>query len=291
MVVKSYRYLKTLSLALAVELAISSGLSATAIQYSQQQQPQNSRGELLALQRRLRFSVRGLRASRGLRGGAARGGCLPNNDGLKPIVPMNQPQQTASSQADVEVYSVSTIAARPKFFVYVPQTSAQKAKFTLSSENEKNLVEASSENEKNLVEATFALTGTPGVVSFSLPTNAPPLEVGKTYKWSVQIVCETGDGDNGGNLIAEGEVERIQPPAALVNIEKVAPRQRLDLYVDAQLWYDSVTTLAELQHTNPQNLSLKKDWEDLLNSVHLDTVAKALLLPEVTLFQESNQNN
>jgi hypothetical protein len=286
MVVKSYRYLKTLSLALAVELAISSGLSATAIQYSQQQQPQNSRGELLALQRRLRFSVRGLRASRGLRGGAARGACLSANDSLKLILP-----PTVSEQEKDQVYSVSTIAARPKFFVYVPQTSAQKAKFTLSSENEKNLVEASSENEKNLVEATFALTGTPGVVSFSLPINAPPLEVGKTYKWSVQIVCETGDGDNGGNLIAEGEVERIQPPAALVNIEKVAPRQRLDLYVDAQLWYDSVTTLAELQHTNPQNLSLKKDWEDLLNSVHLDTVAKALLLPEVTLFQESNQNN
>jgi hypothetical protein len=286
MVVKSYRYLKTLSLALAVELAISSGLSATAIQYSQQQQPQNSRGELLALQRRLRFSVRGLRASRGLRGGAARGACLSANDSLKLILP-----PTVSEQEKDQVYSVSTIAARPKFFVYVPQTSAQKAKFTLSSENEKNLVEASSENEKNLVEATFALTGTPGVVSFSLPTNAPPLEVGKTYKWSVQIVCETGDGDNGGNLIAEGEVERIQPPAALVNIEKVAPRQRLDLYVDAQLWYDSVTTLAELQHTNPQNLSLKKDWEDLLNSVHLDTVAKAPLLPEVTLFQESNQNN
>ncbi len=265
---------------------MSSGLSATAIQYSQQQQPQNSRGELLALQRRLRFSVRGLRASRGLRGGAARGACLSANDSLKLILP-----PTVSEQEKDQVYSVSTIAARPKFFVYVPQTSAQKAKFTLSSENEKNLVEASSENEKNLVEATFALTGTPGVVSFSLPTNAPPLEVGKTYKWSVQIVCETGDGDNGGNLIAEGEVERIQPPAALVNIEKVAPRQRLDLYVDAQLWYDSVTTLAELQHTNPQNLSLKKDWEDLLNSVHLDTVAKAPLLPEVTLFQESNQNN
>ena len=277
MVIKSYRYLKTLSLALAVELAMSSGLSATAIQYSQQPQPQNSRGELLALQqrRRLRFSVRGLRPSRGTIGGAARGACLSANDSLKLILP-----PTVSEQKKDQVYSVSTIAARPKFFVYVPQTSAQKAEFTLSSENENNPVHAS-----------FDLTGTPGVVSFSLPANAPPLEVGKTYKWSVQIVCETGDGDNGGNLIAEGEIERIQPPTALVNIEKVAPRQLLDLYVDKQLWYDSVATLAELQHTNPQNLKLKEDWEDLLNSVHLDTVAKAPLLPEVTLRQESNKNN
>jgi hypothetical protein len=100
MVIKSYRYLKTLSLALAVELAMSSGLSATAIQYSQQQQPQNSRGELLALQRRLRFSVRGLRPSRGLRGGAARGGCLSEKDSLKLILPpvVSEQQMTKFTQ-------------------------------------------------------------------------------------------------------------------------------------------------------------------------------------------------
>src|SRR5919199_1755782 len=131
MVIKSYRYLRTLSLALAVELAMSSGLSATAIQYSQQQQPQNSRGELLALQRRrIVFSVSGLRASRGTGTGAARGGCMSGTDGLKPIVP-----PVVSEQEKDKVYSVSTIAAHPKFFVYIPQTSAQKAEFTISDNN------------------------------------------------------------------------------------------------------------------------------------------------------------
>jgi hypothetical protein len=276
MVIKSYRYLKTLSLALAVELAMSSGLSATAIQYSQQQQPQNSRGELLALQRRrLGFSVRGLRASRGLRGGAARGGCLSEKDSLKLILPL-----VASNPADDKVYSVSTIAAHPKFFVYIPQTTAQTAKFTLLNNN-----------EEYIGEATFGLTGTPGVVSFSLPSNAPSLEVGKTYKWSVQIVCETGDGDNGGNPTAEGEVERIQPPATLVNIGQVAPSERPRLYAESQVWYESISSLAELQYTNPKDLELKKDWVYLLKSVNLDTVAEAPLLPEATMLQWSNPNN
>ena len=275
MVVKSYRYLKTLSLALAVELAISSGLSATAIQYSQQQQPQNSRGELLALQRRLRFSVRGLRASRGLRGGAARGACLPEKDSLKLILPL-----VASNPADDKVYSVSTIAAHPKFFVYIPQTSAQTAQLTLFNNN-----------QEYLAEATFGLTGTPGVVSFSLPSNAPALEVGKTYKWSVQILCETGDGDKGGNPTAEGEVERIQPPATLVNIGKVAPIERPVLYAQSQVWYESLSSLAELQYANPKDLTLKEDWVYLLKSVNLDTVAEAPLLPEATLLQWSNSNN
>jgi hypothetical protein len=275
MVVKSYRYLKTLSLALAVELAISSGLSATAIQYSQQQQPQNSRGELLALQRRLRFSVRGLRASRGLRGGAARGACLPEKDSLKLILPL-----VASNPADDKVYSVSTIAAHPKFFVYIPQTSAQTAQLTLFNNN-----------QEYLAEATFGLTGTPGVVSFSLPSNAPALEVGKTYKWSVEILCETGDGDKGGNPTAEGEVERIQPPATLVNIGKVVPSERPVLYAQSQVWYESISSLAELQYANPKDLTLKEDWVYLLKSVNLDTVAEAPLLPEATLLQWSNSNN
>jgi hypothetical protein len=78
----------------------------------------------------LGFSVRGLRASRGLRGGAARGACLSEKDSLKLILP-----PTVSEQEKDKVYSVSTIAARPKFFVYVPQTSAQKAKFTLLENN------------------------------------------------------------------------------------------------------------------------------------------------------------
>jgi len=258
---------------------MSSGLSATAIQYSQQQQPQNSRGELLALQRRLRFSVRGLRPSRGLRGGAARGGCLSGTDGLKPIVP-----PVVSEQEKDKVYSVSTIAAHPKFFVYIPQTSAQKAEFIISDNN-----------ENEIVKEKFALTGTPGVIAFSLPSNATPLEVGKTYKWSLEILCEAGNINDPAsvdrNPFVQGEVERIQPPATLVNIGKVAPSERPDLYAQSQVWYESISSLAELQYANPQDLRLKKDWEDLLNSVNLDTVAEAPLLPEATLLQESNQNN
>jgi hypothetical protein len=279
MVIKSYRYLKTLSLALAVELAMSSGLSATAIQYSQQQQPQNSRGELLALQRRLRFSVRGLRPSRGLRGGAARGGCLSANDSLKLIVP-----PVVSEQEKDKVYSVSTIAAHPKFFVYIPQTSAQKAEFIISDNN-----------ENEIVKEKFALTGTPGVIAFSLPSNATPLEVGKTYKWSLEILCEAGNINDPAsvdrNPFVQGEVERIQPPATLVNIGKVAPSERPDLYAQSQVWYESISSLAELQYANPQDLRLKKDWEDLLKSVNLDTVAEAPLLPEATMLQWSNPNN
>jgi hypothetical protein len=202
---------------------------------------------------------------------------LSDKDELKPIVPPMQPQPMASNQDGspvVQLYSVSTISARPTFFVYIPQTSAQNAEFTLSDEM-----------GKDVVEATFALPRTPGVVGLTLPSNTSSLEVGKTYKWSVQILCPARDmdGDNGANPTINGEVERIQPPDTLVNIGKVAPSDRPDLYAKSQIWYDSISSLAELQYANPQDLTLKQDWVSLLKSVNLDTVAEAPLLPEVTL--------
>jgi hypothetical protein len=204
---------------------------------------------------------------------------LSGTDGLKPIVP-----PVVSEQEKDKVYSVSTIAAHPKFFVYIPQTSAQKAEFIISDNN-----------ENEIVKEKFALTGTPGVIAFSLPSNATPLEVGKTYKWSLEILCEAGNINDPAsvdrNPFVQGEVERIQPPAALVNIEKVALSERPALYAQSQVWYESLSSLAELQNANPKDLSLKEDWEDLLNSVHLNTVAKAPILPEATLLQESNPNN
>jgi hypothetical protein len=47
------------------------------------------------------------------------------------------------SSKEVEVYSALTVAARPKFFVHIPQISAQEAKFTLLKEINENQDEAS----------------------------------------------------------------------------------------------------------------------------------------------------
>lgn len=273
MIIKSYLHFTTLSLALSLDLAMSSSLPATALsQQTLQQHSPVSGGELVAQRRRRRlgFKVRGVGRSGNLQGGAARGSCSSQPIYITPLVPLvNKPELTEDGQRkEVELYSALTVAARPKFFVHIPQTSAQKAQFTLLNENQ----------DETVTEATVALTGTPGVVSFSLPADAPSLEVGKTYKWSVQVICDPNSDDFSVNPRVEGEVQRIASTPAITNIEQAAPIDRPALYADANAWYDSVTALAELLTKNPNDPTLKEDWVSLLRSVNLDSITEAPLV-------------
>lgn len=276
MVIKSYLHFTTLSLALSLDLAMSSSLPATALsQQTLQQHSPVSGGELVAQRRRRRliFKVRGVGRSGNLQGGAARGSCSSQPIYITPLVPLtDKPELTEDGkQKEVEVYSALTVAARPKFFVHIPQISAQEAKFTLLKEINEN-------QDEEVTEATVTLTGTPGVVSFSLPAEAPSLEVGQTYKWSVQVICDPNSDDASVNPLVKGEVQRIPSTPAIANIEQAAPIDRPQLYSDANAWYDSVTALAELLDKNPNDPTLKDEWVSLLRSVNLDRITEAPLV-------------
>jgi hypothetical protein len=59
-----------------------------------------------------------------------------------------------------------TLVERPTFFVYVPQTSAQKAFFSLKDKD-----------ESYYYQATLPMPETSGIVSLKLPADAPALEI------------------------------------------------------------------------------------------------------------------
>jgi hypothetical protein len=159
-----------------------------------------------------------------------------------------------------------TIADRPTFFVYVPQTSAQKAFFSLKDKD-----------EEYYYQITLPLPKTPGIVSFKLPSDAPALEIGKSYQWSFVTVC--------GETIAvdaprvEGWVKRIEPNSTdLRQRENLSPLERAALYGSDGIWYDTLTTLAELRRSQPNDSTLATTWEDLLKSVGLEAIATKPLL-------------
>lgn len=68
-----------------------------------------------------------------------------------------------------------TVSEKPTFLVYVPQTSAQVLELRLEDEEGQPIGEA----------AYLNLTETPGIYRISLAETAPPLAVGKDYKWLV----------------------------------------------------------------------------------------------------------
>jgi hypothetical protein len=185
------------------------------------------------------------------------------------------PRTNLASLPKDKIEIESTVAPRPTFFVHVSQTSGQKAEFMLVNEK----------GEEVYKNNNITLSGSPGIISISLPANAPALEVGKSYYWSLTAIC---DDDWAKNPAVDGWVKRIELNSTLANqLNRAAPRDRPVIYADASIWTDALTALADLRKANPNDSQLRQDWEDLLKSVGLDTVAQATLIGSVS---GSNRN-
>ncbi|NEP59382.1 MAG: DUF928 domain-containing protein [Symploca sp. SIO2G7] len=191
-------------------------------------------------------------------GGATRGQCSlqqqNSNKSLTLLTPANQ--------------EGLTIAERPTFLFYVPQASAQQAEFTLMSQD-----------EEYAYQTNFALDGKGGVLKFQLPAEAPPLEVGKNYKWSVALICNQQERTE--DIVVQGQIRRTEAtPNLVAQLKSATPLQSAALYGKAGIWYDTVEVLAELQLAEPNNSNLVTAWRQLLRSeyVKLDDIAQAPIL-------------
>ncbi|NJP10042.1 MAG: DUF928 domain-containing protein [Leptolyngbyaceae cyanobacterium RU_5_1] len=171
-----------------------------------------------------------------------------------------------------------TTAEYPRFFWYVPKTRAKLLKFSLYQGNEQD-------PEQELVyETTMNITGEPGVASLALPNDekVAPLTLGQDYYWSVTLVCSADDPIN--NMQVSGWVQRVAVPPGLENqLATAKPSDRVSLYANNGLWFDTVTTLATLRCEQPKNSTLVSSWVALLKSVKLDKIADQPLI-SCTLF-------
>lgn len=153
-----------------------------------------------------------------------------------------------------------TSTPRPTFWVYIPQTSAPQAHFTLKDEN-----------NQGVYQALIPITKTGEIVSVSLPENQPPLEVGKTYQWSVALICQPTQTDI---PIVSGKVRRVKPDSALgTQLGKSTSLEQAASYGQAGMWYDMVNSLAQLRKTQSADSTIAANWVHLLNSVGLEDIA------------------
>lgn len=258
MVIQSYPRLTVVSLALSLELALSSILPAIAISPSTQQQHSQPLPQSVLAQRRsrLRFKVPGIRPSRRLEGGIARGNC--GVDDAKKI-------QMKALLPDSNIGLTTT--GKPTFFFQISPTSVEEGKFLLLN----------AQGNEIIYEKTFPLTKTGGVTSFTLPADADALEVGREYTWELVVNCDPED--QRGNPRVQGSIKRLPPSQKLASdMARIPMRDRAAVYAEAGYWYDSLKTLADLRSTNPNDSTLISDWNDLLESAGLSKMAKEPLL-------------
>jgi Domain of Unknown Function (DUF928) len=193
------------------------------------------------------------------RGGASRPTAVKCSQDGQTVSPAMTPLTPNSKQG-------LTVASHPTFFVYIPPTSAPQAHFTLRDEN-----------NRGVYQSLLPIKNTGGVVSITLPTDQPPLEIGKTYLWSVALLCQPTQTDT---PMVGGQVRRVELKSAQISprytsgtTSQKALVEQAALYGKSGIWYDSVNLLAQLRKTQPSDQALATNWVQLLDSVGLEAIA------------------
>lgn len=156
-----------------------------------------------------------------------------------------------------------TTSQYPTFWVYVPYAPEDISSGEFSLHNRRG---------QTLYRTSFSLPKTSGIVSIQLPLEQKyALEDGQFYHWYFTINCGSNTSSK-PDLVVDGWVRRV---ALTPDYERQINTAQPDI------WYDALTRLANLRLTSPQDDKLKKDWNNLLNSVGLDQLVQEQLVGSV----------
>ncbi|MBT9311654.1 DUF928 domain-containing protein [Leptothoe kymatousa] len=176
--------------------------------------------------------------------GASRGNC--SADDLVALMPSSQYGMTSKS--------------RPEVLVATAVESPRKALFSIQS------------TDDYYYETYVELPDTSGIVSLSLPPEAPELAADELYQWSLILMCN----------------ERLRPDSPALQgwikthpLENTLARASLDQateYRNAHLWYDMISLLADLRIQEPNNQDVHDAWHSILDVTNLTDVANEPIL-------------
>ena len=184
--------------------------------------------------------------------GGSRGCNLPLNDTVTLLVPQD--------------HTATTVSERPIFFWYLSQQLSSSLRFTLLEPGKKPIF-------------IKELAPEPGIVALKIPQNSPPLEVGKTYRWTVTIVCNPRKPSK--NLFAQAWIERVPLPRSNTSFENVHNTSLCNVeYAQAGIWYDALAcNYAKLIEN--EALDLPQFWS-LLEEIDLPNLARQK--PKLSLY-------
>jgi Domain of Unknown Function (DUF928) len=159
-----------------------------------------------------------------------------------------------------------TLSSRPEFLVYKTKTTAKQMLFSLRSED-----------GEQVYQAFLPLPAETGVVSINMPGDAPELAANKKYKWTMAIIC--GKALRPDSPTIEGWIQYMpKSPALSAKLQASTPFDRIVLYGENGIWYDMVSDLNKLRRASPENQSLTKVWEQLLQDNGLQAIEPISLL-------------
>ncbi len=135
--------------------------------------------------------------------------------------------------------------------------------------------ELTDENDNTLYKQSFTLSNeTPGIVQldFSKQDNLPKLGTNRNYRWYLSINCN--EDDPSADPLLYGWVQRVKlSNAQKIRLAEANLQERLQLYAEKGLWYETLAILAQLRSSNPNDAELQMEWSELLDAVGLASLA------------------
>jgi hypothetical protein len=172
-------------------------------------------------------------------GGATRGPCT-SQELLTALVPENDINTLADSKVTL--------------FVYVPKYQAKTAELSITDAK-----------EQDVYTTTIPVPKTAGIIQINL--DKVSLQPNQAYYWELAIVCDPKDRAN--DIAVGGVLWRTEVCSDLQTaLRQAAPLKQAQLYANARIWQNAITTAARLRGSNPTA------WEQLLKSVALDEIAR-----------------
>ncbi|MEM6451418.1 MAG: DUF928 domain-containing protein [Cyanobacteria bacterium P01_D01_bin.105] len=92
----------------------------------------------------------------------------------------------------------------------------------------------------------FNASGKAGISSLSLPDTFSPLSAEQDYRWYLSVVCNPESRSE--DLVVTGWIRRMQADSELrTKLANTTLQERLSVYETSELWFDTLTTIAELR--------------------------------------------
>jgi Domain of Unknown Function (DUF928) len=162
-----------------------------------------------------------------------------------------------------------TLSEYPTFLLYIPNpiSSPQVAEFILEDETTKT--------REEIYRTKFQVAKGEGIVSFRLPEDAPPLELGQKYRWRFKLFCQDNanksSSDNG--VILRTSLAQELPDAIA---------EKLEVYAQNGIWNELLIELAQLRCDRPEDEEITATWTTLLQhpAVGLEDLVSTPILEE-----------
>ena len=150
--------------------------------------------------------------------------------------------------------SGTTVQGHPSFWVYFSDTIPQASQVEFIIQNEAR---------EDVWRVRSQLDTQPGYKKFTLPETEAPLEIDQWYRWYVKVYC---DSQVASVQYVQGWVKRIFLTSQLDLELKQSSHNPHIIYGNHSIWYDAIDELLNSYQSNPTDLALEKDWQNLVGA-------------------------